>query len=377
VVALLAFVLIGGSLLANSLSNGAANMADRLGADALIVPAGYEYDVEGALLRGEPSSFYLSGDLVYRLMQLAGIKQASPQLFIATFASSHCSFPVQMIGYDPQTDFVIVPWLSQSLPAGLPDGEVVVGSSIKGMVGDTLMFFGRDYPVVGKLEATGTGFDTSVFVNMTTARVALGDYVKLGGLMNVPSDDANAVSSITVQIEPGYDRATFTRSVRAGFRDEGVGVVLTQRLIGSVSSGLDVLLGIIVVLISFLWILSIGVLALLFTLSLGERRREFAVFRALGAARHQIALLVLIESALISLGGALVGTALVSLVYLSFSPLIGISIEMPYLQPAAPVIALLLVVGLLASSVTGPLAALFTALKTGRQATASLFKAGE
>jgi putative ABC transport system permease protein len=376
VVALLAFVLIGGSLLAGSLSNGTRSMAERLGADALIVPAGYEYDLEGVLLRGEPSSFYLAGDLVKRLTRLDGIEQSSPQLFIATFASDHCSFPVQMIGYDPQTDFVIRPWLLRSLPAGLSDGEVVVGATIKGDVGDTLIFFGRDYPVAGKLEATGTGFDTSVFVNLATARIALDDYVALGGTMNIP-EDASAVSSLTIRIEQGYDRADFTRSIRSGFRDEGISVVLTQRLIGSVTGGLDVLLGIIAVLIAFLWLLATGVLALLFAVTLNERKREFGVYRALGATRGKLALLVLAESALVSLVGALTGAAVLSLVYFSFSPLIGISVEMPYLQPSASTIALLLGAGVVAASVTGPLSALLTALRAGQQATAAILKAGE
>jgi putative ABC transport system permease protein len=380
VVALLAFVLIGGSLLTGSLSNGASTLAARLGADALIVPAGYEYDMEGVLLRGEPSSFYIEGELAQRLARIEGIEQASPQLFIATFASDHCSFPVQMIGYDPQTDFVISPWLLRSLPAGLSDGEVVVGSNIDGDIGDTLLFFGRDYLVAGKLEATGTGFDTSVFVNLVTAYVALDDYVALGGIMNVPTPvegEAGAVSSIAVRIEPGYDRASFTRSIRAGFRDEGVGVVLTQRILGSVTGGLDVLLGITAVLIALLWLLATGVLALLFSVTLGERRREFGVYRALGATRRRLALIVLAESVLVSLAGALVGAAVLCLVYFSFSPLIGISVEMPYLQPAPRTIALLLGAGVLAATVTGPLAALLSAARIGRQATAAILKAGE
>jgi putative ABC transport system permease protein len=376
VVAILAFVLTGGSLLASSLSNGTRNMADRLGADALIVPAGYEYDMKGLLLRGEPSSFYLTGDLAKRLVQLDGIEQASPQLFIATFSSEHCSFPVQMIGYDPQTDFVVTPWLLKSLSEGPTDGEVVVGANIQGNTGGTLTFFGRDYPVAGKLEATGTGFDTSVFVNLSTARVALDDYVALGGVMNIP-EDADAVSSITIRIEQGYNRADFTRSVRAGFRDEGVGVVLTQQVISSVSGGLDVLLGIIAALIAFLWLLATGVLALLFTVTFNERKREFGVIRALGATRRKLALIVLTESALLSLSGALVGAAALSLAYFSFSPLIGISVEMPYLLPAAQTVALLLGTGILASSVTGSFAALLTAVRAGRQATAAILKEGE
>jgi putative ABC transport system permease protein len=376
VVALLAFTLIGGSLLASSLLNGTRILTARLGADALIVPAGYEGDMQGALLHGEPSSFYIEGELAEQLVQVEGIAQASPQLFIATFNSDHCSFPVQMIGFEPQTDFLITPWLEQILSGSLPDGEVVVGFLVNANAGDVLTFFGREYRVAGKLERTGTGFDTSVFVNLTTAEVALDDYVSLGGLMNVPNE-AGAVSSIAVLTEPGYERTDFMRNVYKEFRNEGVSVIFTQQMISSVTSGLGTLLGIIAVLIVFLWLLATGVLALLFSVALNERKREFGVLRALGATRGKLARAVLVESLLLSVVGAVIGAAVLSLVYFSLSPLIGISLEMPYLQPSLQVIALLLGAGILVASLTGPLAALASAIRIGHQATAAILKAGD
>jgi putative ABC transport system permease protein len=194
--------------------------------------------------------------------------------------------------------------------------------------------------------------------------------------MNVPNE-AGAVSSIAVLIEQGYDRADFARNVRGGFRDEGISVILTQQMISSVTSGLDVLLGIIAVLIGLLWMLATGVLALLFSVALNERRREFGVLRALGATRGKLARIVLVESLLVSVAGAGAGAAVLSLVYLSFSPLIGISLEMPYLQPSLQAIALLVAAGILVASLTGPLAALASALRIGHQATAAILKAGD
>jgi putative ABC transport system permease protein len=375
VAALLAFVLTGGSLLASSLVNGARSMAARLGADALLVPAGYEQEVAGALLRGEPGSFYLDADVAERLLHAEGIEQASPQLFIASFDSPHCSAEVQMIGYDPKTDFVISPWLSRTLPGGPGENEIIIGSSITGRTGDDMLFFSRKYRVTGRLERTGTGFDTSVFVNMDTARRALADYVSLGG-GNVPEGEG-AVSSIAVRIRRGLDPNTFSRNIRYGFRSENVGVVLTQTMLSSISGSLKVLVGIIAVLVVFLWLLALGSLALLFSVTLNERKREFGVYRALGATRRTLARLVLAESALVSLAGALAGVALLSLVYFSFSPLIGISVAMPYLQPTGGTIALLLAGGLLAAFATGPLASLRGAARIGSLAAAAILREGE
>jgi putative ABC transport system permease protein len=190
-------------------------------------------------------------------------------------------------------------------------------------------------------------------------------------------NEAGAVSSIAVLTEPGYDRTDFMRNVYKGFRGEGVSVIFTQQMISSVTSGLSVLLGIIAVLVVFLWVLAIGVLALLFSVTLNERRREFGVLRALGATRGKLARVVLVESLLLSVAGAVGGAAVLSLVYLSFSPLIGISLEMPYLQPSPQTIALLLGTGVLVAALTGPLAALASALRIGHQATAAILKAGD
>jgi putative ABC transport system permease protein len=58
VVAVLAFTLFGGSILTISLRNGMSSLQQRLGADLMVVPKGYEADMTGVLLRGEPSYFY-------------------------------------------------------------------------------------------------------------------------------------------------------------------------------------------------------------------------------------------------------------------------------------------------------------------------------
>jgi putative ABC transport system permease protein len=372
--ALLSFALAGGSLLAECLKNGTKSMSDRLGADALIVPGGYEAKAQGALLRGEPSAFFFEGELAEKLLDSYGIEQASPQLFIATLDSDHCAFPVQMIGYDPKTDFVVAPWLSQSVPGGPAKGEVIVGADIDGRKGETLEFFGEYYLVAGKLEKTGIGFDTTVFLNMDQAREALADYADLVGAY-IPE---GAISSISVNVSPEVDISDFSRRIRYGFRDEDVGVVLTQAMLGNISSKMDSFLSVIRVIAGFLWVASIGVLAILFAAILGERKREFGIYRALGASRKKLSVLVLIEASLVSLAGSLVGTALLSLFYFSLNALIGLSIDMPYLAPtSAGTIAWLLGSAIAASFLAGPAASLFTAARIGKMATDAIMREGE
>jgi putative ABC transport system permease protein len=349
-------------------------MSDRLGADALIVPGGYEAKAQGALLRGEPSAFFFEGELAAKLLGSYGIEKASPQLFIATLDSDHCAFPVQMIGYDPQTDFVVAPWLSQSVPGGPAKGEIIVGADIDGRKGETLQFFGERYLVAGKLERTGMGFDTTVFLSMEQARDALADYASLVGAF-IPD---GAVSSISVDVSPDVDINDFSRRIRYGFRTEDVGVVLTQAMLGNISSKMDSLLAVIGAITSFLWAASIGVLAILFTAILGERKREFGIYRALGASRKKLSALVLVEASLVSLAGAIIGAALLSLFYFSLNALIGLSIDMPYLAPTSPATIIWLLGGAMAASfLAGPAASLFAAARIGKMATDAIMREGE
>ncbi|MDR1649325.1 MAG: FtsX-like permease family protein [Synergistaceae bacterium] len=370
-VALLSFVLSSGSLLAYNLLNGISSMSNRLGADAMLAPKGYGQKLEGVVLRGEPSGFYLDGELARRLMETEGISEASAQLFIATMDSSHCAFPVQLIGYAPESDFVIAPWLRESIPSGLGDGEIVIGNSIDGKKGDKIRFYDTDYRVAGRLDKTGMGFDTSIFFNMKTARRALKQYIKYTGA-EVPDED-NAVSVVTVNLDKGYDPYKFYGKVRNLFRREGVEVVLSKRLISDISAGLNNLLAVVALLALILWAVAVGVLAILFTATLNERKREFGIYRALGSSRKKLAHVILSESAVISLRGALAGIAL----SIPFAPMADFALKMPSLRPSAGTAAFILGLCLAASFLTGTLASVYSAVSIGRLATAAILREGE
>ncbi|MDR0671526.1 MAG: ABC transporter permease [Oscillospiraceae bacterium] len=375
-VALLACVLSAGSLLTFGLRSGLRSISDRLGADLMLVPRGYEQSTEGALLRGEPSTFYLDGALAAALAETDGLVRVSPQLFIATLDSDHCAFPVQLIGYDPGTDFVIAPWLARALPGGPADGEIVIGHSVSARVGEELLFFSQKYRVAGQLERTGMGFDTSVFMNMGTARATLEEYVYYTGA-EIP-DRARAVSTLTADVDAARTTPQeVARKIRDVYRNEGVGVILTQAMIGGISDSLNAFLTVVAALVAVLWLLAAGVLMLMFSVTLHERRREFGLYRALGATRGRLVRIVLTESSLLSLAGACAGVALLCLLLFPFQPLIARSVAAPYLQPSAAAAAALLGASLLLSFLTGPLASARAAASIGRVAAHAAVRGGE
>jgi putative ABC transport system permease protein len=355
------FALISVSMLASSLMRGMDRMSDRLGADAFIVPRGYGAKAEGALLRGEPSAFYLGAPALAIILEIKGFSRTSPQLFIASMDSSHCSFPVQLIGYDPATDFVVAPWIASSVPRNLEFGEVVVGNSIDAREGDKLMFFSDSYPVAARLEKTGTGFDTSVFFNMETARATLKEYLRYSG-EDIPDAD-HAVSVVTADIEDGIDPAALAREIRDSYLLDGIDIIRTQDIVGGISRNLRAFLTLVIVLMAIFWVLAAGVLAILFTAMLNERKKEFGVYRILGAPLTRIVNIIIIESSIISLLGALAGAAAFCLLVLPFRALIELRMTLPYLQPGVKNAALIIGAGFFMSFLTGPLASLRSALQ--------------
>ena len=280
-VAALAFVLFGSSLITRSLVKGTDGLAKRLGADLLIVPQGYGQAVEGILLSGWPSAFYMESAWLEKISNVEGVAAVSPQLFLASLNSSCCSAPIQLIGFDQDTDFIVAPWIKTSMPGILNNDEIVVGGAVAGRVGNTLQFFGRNYHIAAKMEYTGTGFDASVFMNMAAARVTASDCAEKTGAALPPE---KSISSIMVLIDGRSTPGEIARRINNafGYGKSGIVVVPAKNIVSGVSAGLRTLTVFSRVLSAALWVSSFFILALLFYVMLNERRQEFGILRSVG-----------------------------------------------------------------------------------------------
>ncbi|MDR0424991.1 MAG: FtsX-like permease family protein [Clostridiales Family XIII bacterium] len=364
-VAALAFVLFSGSQITGSASNGVDGLSKRLGADILIVPKGYDQKLEGILLRGEPSAFYLDASWIEKIAGIEGIEAVSPQLFVASLNSYCCSVPLQLIGYEQSTDFIVEPWIKTALPKALADDEIVIGGLISGRTGDKITFFGREYRIAAKMGNTGTGFDASVFMNMDAARVAASDCAEKTGAAPPPD---GSVSSLAVIVAEGFTASGVTGRINNEFDygNSGVVPVAAKKIVDGVSGGLRALTGFFGALSAILWAVSLLVLCIAFSVMSNERKREFGILRSLGFTRKRLAALVLLESGAISLAGGAIGILLSAVMLLPFQTYIGEAVNMPYMQPTPAQFAATAAFALLLSFVTGPLASLPPAVKIGR-----------
>lgn len=369
-VTILAFTLLCSNVLSISLENGMTSITKRLGADIIVIPEDGDQKIEGALLRGEPSTFYFDAGIPETVRKVEGVSKVSPQLFIASFSAACCSADIQLIGVDVTTDFVIQPWISDSVYEELKDESILIGSDITAKTGDELMFFGRTYQVAAKLEKTGMGFDTSVFLTMDAAKQAAGDYVKRGG--EVAFTGQNEISSIVVDIEDGYDVKKIVNEIKQLTTDTEV--ITSQNLLSSVSENLKLLLRFLRIQMAVLWLLSFVILALLFTTVINERKLEFGILRAIGATRKKLIIIAFAEASIISVTGSALGNFLSGLILFPFRTYIENTIRLPYLQPSLFNMITIALLNICLSYLSGIASSIFSAFAIGRLETYEMMR---
>lgn len=368
VVALFSFTLFCGTMVGNNISNGTRMMAERLGADVMFVPHGYEKEMQNALLRGEPSSFYLDRGLAEELRGEENVEKVTVQLFLATLKAACCTLPVQLIGFDPGTDFVVRPWMASVIDRPLGESEVVVGNKIVGETGDTILLFGKEFVIAARLDATGMGFDTSVFMDIDRARrlLLLSD---LGPHLNLPAgmDRQSFVSSTLVKVAPLADgKSTVNALLQKYAVKYNLDFIVVAGMITDISSRLNIFSTVFYGFSGMLWVLAVGILALVFSAVLQERRKEFGLLRIIGASRADLVRIVLKEALLISGGGAALGLVAASLVLFPFSTYIDSVLQLPSLHTGFIVPAAVGLGVFLLGLSTGPLACLPAIYRLGK-----------
>jgi len=375
VVAMLSFTLFGGSILTASLKNGMSSMKQRFGADLMVVPKGYEAQTEGILLKGEPKYFYFDKSVAEEIAKVEGVELVTSQFFLTSLSAACCSTKVQLIGFNPKTDFVIQPWVSKTYSGAIGDGQLIVGSDIVLENNNTLKFYGQSYPIAAQLEKTSTGLDSSVFMNMDTMQKLFAGAKKVGMYFLDEQKPGSSISTVLVKIDKNYDAEIVAKNIRSTVSK--VEVVVPQKMISSIAKNLDSLVIYIQIFSIVLWILAAVILGIVFSVTINERKKEFAVLRILGATRKKLIGILLTESLFISITGGIVGTLIASISIFPFSTYIGDKLQLPYIQPHTSTILEILVLSLLLSIVIGPLTSGYSAIKISRAETYITMREGE
>ena len=373
----LALSIFAGTIIVNSLNNGFNSLENRLGADIMVVPyeATTKQDLENIVLQGNTGYFYMKSEYLDEISQLEGIDKITPQYYLASVKAGCCSIPVQIIGYDPSTDFAITPWIKKASTTDVGYLDVVVGNDLNAFVGDTLSFFGVKVNVVAKLDKTGTSYDTEVFTNQETIKTLIDASLnkQLNEYSNINS--GNIVSCILIDVADGYSVDDVVNDINIHFKK--VRAIRATNLISGVSDSLTAATDIARVLIVVVWLVALGIMIVAFSMMTGERKKEFAVLRVLGASRRKVSMIVLAEGIGLSAVGSAIGVLLGLIIILPFSGYIETKLSLPFLLPNAGYIIVAAVLAIVLSTLAGALTASFAAARISRVDTGTILRSGE
>lgn len=231
-IALASGLLFAGAISMKSVLTSIRLGAERLGADLMVVPEGYEEKARSTLIAGKPSVFYMSGEVLDKVRKIKGVNQTSPQLFIKSTSYPCCTYvDVLLVAFEPETDFTVKPWLKETIKRELGKDEVIIGASIPVSTGEKMLFYGKELTVVGTLSRTGLEYiDHAVYMTMETAR----DLIKISKTKSFEPLDIkeDVYSTILVQLDPAIspERA----AVFIEYEIKGVKAITSQDIIGSV-----------------------------------------------------------------------------------------------------------------------------------------------
>lgn len=375
-VLLLSLTLCGGGLVLSSLRTGLGSLENRLGADVIVMPAkaALKTDLDTLFLQGTIGPYYMNMSTVDKIAKTEGISRLSTQIFLSSMRASCCSIPIQVIGFDPESDFTVSSWLRESRQESLDEGRLLVGSRVNANPGESIKLYNISCPVAGQLQPTGTGLDTAVYCTLPTIRTLMTAAEDLGGYSSISGDPSETVSAVYIKVKEGVDPKDVADSINVHVRK--VKAVQTRSVITTVADSLSGLERILTVLMIAAALLVWLVLFAAFTLMTGERKKEFATLRLCGLSRGRLAGLVFREAAIVSLLGSAAGVGLSLLLVHAFSGALGKALGLPFLLPSAGTAAALALAAFLGCLLAGPLAAAVSARKLSRADTGLILREG-
>ena len=364
--ALLSMSVFGGSVIVMSMRQGLQSLESRLGADIIVVPSSAQSKVsfKNMLLQGTTGAFYMKGENLTRTLEVEGVEKAAPQVFLSSLKADCCSARVQVIGFDPETDFIVQPWLEESCRPDLGEMDIVVGANVGQDVGEILRIYDQECHVAGRLAETGTGLDSAVYCNMDTMKKLLMAAEEKGITHDIESSDDNVVSAIYVKVKEGYDIGKVNSEIQGHTRKASA--VRTKSMITDVSGSLAKISKTVTYLIVAVWILAFVILVAAFILIANERKKEFALFRLLGTSRRQLSSLMRRETALCSLAGGMLGAGMAALIIFPFNKMIESMLGLPYLAPPVSKVLVIALASVLGTMLAGSAASARTVYRLGR-----------
>ncbi len=358
-VTIAATVMTAVALLMVGVNQSITNTALRLGADVMIVPAGENIarQFNEALITGTPATFYFDSTTVEKISDLQGVEQVSTQVFVETLTNARCcAGKFFVVGFDPQTDFTVTPWLKDGLT--IPDDDnqkwMIVGDRILLREGDTAQFYGASFTVAGVLEPTGTGMDWTIYISDHALRKMVSTSKTKA---EIPLAISNSqISTVLVKARSQVDLIDLAERIEQTTPD--IQVVLSSTVAKLARGQLFSIAWVLGCVVVGLWVMALILSGVIFSMAVRERRSQIGLLVAKGANKRFIFGMLTKEAVMIAATSCLSGCLIGLLIVISFRGLLSYAFGASDVLPAAATTGLFVV----AFSVLGTATAVITAI---------------
>ena len=345
---ILTFIMIGGSLFILVLQNGLKGMEKRLGADVMVVPADCGKTAESVLLEGSREYFYFNQSVADNIRKINGIEKLTEQFYLASLSADCCSSQVGIVGFNPETDFIIQPWIDEKDKKQIGTGKAIVGSEIQVGEDKVITLFGREYPVISTLASTGTSMDTSVYFTMDTVSQLIEDAGSKGIQFLDSQKKKNTISSVFITLQPGVTEREIARKINETV-DTDVDILYPDSILSSFAQSTNHMVAVTYITLLTVWLVVELILLIICYLSSNGRKKEYALLRVLGLSKKQLTVMVVKETLLISLIGFVLGGALSGITVFPFGRYLANVLGIAYLTPTILETIIILAIGLVLS----------------------------
>ncbi len=297
----------GGLMLMRGLRQELKQADARLGADILIYPSAAmsRISAKTLIMQGTPVEVWRPRTTLDRMVECDGIEAVSYQLYIKDDTGEA---PVWVIGFDPETDFAISPWISGSQEITLPYGTVLSGCNVETTADGNVTLFGREWPVTQRLDETGSGMDDSVFVSLPILHSMIEDS-GVEKYMGIHPETDYSVALVRIKSSADIDSITHWLNTYL----HKVKAVRSEAALTDTAAGIRSQIRMTAVITGCAWCVLLLALAVAQSMMMRERRRELFVWYAVGASRGIVRRIMLGEAVAVYVPGSLLGVLIAAI----------------------------------------------------------------
>ncbi len=163
----------------------------------------------------------------------------------------------------------------------------------------------RPFTIVGLMAATGTSLDQSVYVSLEAIE-GLHEEHHEEHHEETQSKRIDSVTAFFLRTKSRIETLQLQREINT-FKNEPLLAIIPGVTLNELWHSLSYVEGVLKAISGLVVVVGFMAMLIALTTSLNERRREMAILRAVGGSTRQILFLLVFESAMLTLGGILLG----------------------------------------------------------------------